>query len=76
MLIADVVNSTALIDPADPEIALQQLDPAVGAMVAAARKFGGTIARVVGDGVKVVFGTPAAMEGSCGRRLLRRIGYA
>jgi class 3 adenylate cyclase/tetratricopeptide (TPR) repeat protein len=46
----------------DPERARELLRPAVDALVEAIRRFGGTVNRVLGDGVMAMFGAPAAME--------------
>jgi class 3 adenylate cyclase/tetratricopeptide (TPR) repeat protein len=62
VLFADIVGSTAMIDGIDLEQARRKLQPAVAAMIQAVHQFGGTVTRVVGDGVKAVFGAPAALE--------------
>ncbi len=50
------------IDASDPEAALERIDPILHAMVDAARRFGGTISHVHGDGVTALFGAPVAQE--------------
>ncbi|MBR0648152.1 AAA family ATPase [Roseomonas terrae] len=62
VLFADIRGSTRLIYNEDPERARELLRPAVDAMVEAIRRFGGTVNRVLGDGVMAMFGAPAAME--------------
>jgi hypothetical protein len=55
------------IDSSDPELALERVDPALTAMVDAARHFGGTISQIRGDGVTVLFGAPVAHEDHAAR---------
>jgi DNA-binding SARP family transcriptional activator/predicted ATPase len=50
------------IDSSDPEATLEQIDPALRAMVDAVQKFGGTISHIRGDGVTALFGAPIAQE--------------
>ena len=50
------------IDGSDPEATLEQIDPALRAMVDAVQKFGGTISHVRGDGITALFGAPVAQE--------------
>ncbi|WP_255568982.1 ATP-binding protein [Neoroseomonas alba] len=83
VLFADIRGSTRLIFNEDPERAREYFRPAMDAMVEAVRRYGGTVNRVVGDGIMAMFGAPVAMEqhalGACCaaihmRDLLRRIG--
>ncbi len=83
VLFADISGSTRLIYNEDPERARELFKPAMDAMVDAVRRFGGTVNRVVGDGIMAMFGAPVAMEqhalGACCAALhmrdaLRRIG--
>ena len=62
VLFADIVSSAALIDKADPEQALLRLEPSLKAMVETIRQLGGTVTRVLGDGVMALFGAPQARE--------------
>lgn len=62
VLFGDVVNSTELIAGRSPEEAKAALTPAVNAMVAAVREFGGTVHSVLGDGVLALFGAPVSQE--------------
>jgi class 3 adenylate cyclase len=57
---ADIVESTAIVEDLDPEDALDQLNPAIQAMRAAVKRFGGTLCREQGDGVMAFFGAPRA----------------
>ena len=50
------------VDGSDPEAALERVDPLLEAMIAAVRRFGGTISHVRGDGVAALFGAPLAHE--------------
>ncbi|MEO3470276.1 AAA family ATPase [Roseomonas sp. CAU 1739] len=83
VLFADIRGSTRLIYNEDPERARELFKPAMDAMGNAVRRFGGTVNRVVGDGIMAMFGAPVAMEqhalGACCAALhmrdaLRRIG--
>ncbi len=83
VLFADIRGSTRLIFNEDPERARDYFRPAVDAMVEVVRRYGGTVNRVVGDGIMAMFGAPVAMEqhalGACCaavqmRDVLRRIG--
>jgi class 3 adenylate cyclase/tetratricopeptide (TPR) repeat protein len=83
VLFADIRGSTRLIYNEDPERARELFKPAMEAMTEAVRRYGGTVNRVVGDGIMAMFGAPAAMEqhalGACCAALhmrdaLRRIG--
>jgi class 3 adenylate cyclase/tetratricopeptide (TPR) repeat protein len=60
ILRADVVHSTGLIAELEPEQALQSLEPALAAMRAAVRQFGGIVSKEMGDGLSAVFGAPVA----------------
>ncbi len=62
VLFGDVVNSTELIAGLSPEEAKTMLTPAVNAMAAAVREFGGTVHSVLGDGVLALFGAPVSQE--------------
>jgi class 3 adenylate cyclase/tetratricopeptide (TPR) repeat protein len=57
---ADIVDSTAIVDGLDPEDALDQLRPAIQAMRAAVKRYGGTLCREQGDGIMAFFGAPRA----------------
>src|SRR3954452_4010917 len=60
ILRADVVHSTDLIAGLEPEEALSRLEPALTAMRAAVRRFGGIVSKEMGDGLAAVFGAPVA----------------
>ncbi|WP_349628027.1 ATP-binding protein [Bradyrhizobium lablabi] len=60
ILRADVVHSTGLIAELDPEEAVSRLEPALAAMRAAVRQFGGIVSKELGDGLAAVFGAPIA----------------
>ena len=62
VLFADIQGSTRLIYSEDPERARELLRPATEAMIEAVRRYGGTVNRVLGDGVMAMFGAPVAME--------------
>src|SRR3954447_22905793 len=60
ILFSDIVESTAIVEGLDPEDALDQLRPAIQAMRAAIKRYGGTLCREQGDGVMAFFGAPRA----------------
>jgi len=62
ILFADIKGSTALIEKLDPEAAEQLLRPPLHRMVAAVRRYEGTVNRVQGDGIMALFGAPIAHE--------------
>ena len=61
-LFADLVGSTALAEPLDPEEARLVVGEAVARMVHAVEEFGGTVKDLAGDGVLALFGAPVAHE--------------
>lgn len=50
------------IDGSDPEATLEHIDPVLSAMIDTARRLGGTISHIRGDGVTALFGAPVAQE--------------
>jgi predicted ATPase/class 3 adenylate cyclase len=60
ILRADITRSTDLVASLDPEEAVGRLEPAMKAMRAAVRQFGGVISKEMGDGLAAVFGAPVA----------------
>ena len=60
ILRADIVRSTDLVAELDPEEAVLRLEPALTAMRAAVRQFGGVVSKEMGDGLAAVFGAPVA----------------
>jgi len=63
VLFVDIVDSTKMIAGLDAEEAMDRLRPVLAAMSRAVRRFDGTILRSLGDGLKVAFGAPRALEG-------------
>lgn len=63
VMFADIVGSTELISNLDPEQALDRLKPALETMCTTVARFSGTVIRITGDGVMVLFGAPRAQEG-------------
>ena len=74
VLFCDLVGSTALSGAIDPEplgtLIRRYQDAAVGAIV----RFGGFVARVMGDGVLAYFGFPRAFEDAAERAVRAAIG--
>jgi class 3 adenylate cyclase/tetratricopeptide (TPR) repeat protein len=62
ILRADLVHSTDLIAELEPEQAVSRLEPALTAMRAAVRQFGGIVSKELGDGLTAVFGAPMAND--------------
>ena len=62
VLFADVVGSTALADRMDPEDWSGIIRQVIEIMARSVSRYGGTVVRVMGDGVLAVFGAPTAHE--------------
>ena len=80
ILRADVIDSTGLVAELEPEEAISRLEPALAAMRAAVRQFGGIVSKELGDGIAAVFGAPIADDNhaplAChaALELVRRVG--
>lgn len=62
ILFADVVGSTAVAEQMDAEAWAEVADEALTRMSAVVDRYGGTVARLMGDGVLAFFGAPTAHE--------------
>jgi class 3 adenylate cyclase/tetratricopeptide (TPR) repeat protein len=62
VLFADVVDSTAMGDVVDPETIAEIMNGAFSFFNASVARFGGTVARLMGDAVLAIFGAPVAHE--------------
>jgi class 3 adenylate cyclase/tetratricopeptide (TPR) repeat protein len=62
VLFADVARSTALAEELDPEDWAAVMNGAFGFMNGAVSRYGGTVARLMGDAVLAFFGAPIAQE--------------
>jgi class 3 adenylate cyclase/tetratricopeptide (TPR) repeat protein len=62
VLFADVVGSTALAERLDPEIWAELMNGAFAFMNEAVARYGGTVGRLMGDGILAFFGAPVAHE--------------
>ena len=62
VIFADISNSTALIDRADPEDAMRRMLPTIDAMRRAVENYDGIVNKVQGDGVMALFGAPISHE--------------
>ena len=77
ILFCDIVGSTALSEKLDPEDVLKIMDGALGAFSDAVSEFGGTVARLMGDGLLAFFGAPIGREDDavravrCGLAIIR-----
>ncbi len=74
VLFADVVRSTALAEQLDPEDWAAIMNGGFAFMNAAVTRFGGTVARLMGDAVLALFGAPLAHEDDAERAV--RAGLA
>jgi class 3 adenylate cyclase len=61
-LFVDIKGSTELMESLDPEEAREIVDPALGIMVEAVRRYEGYVVQSTGDGVFALFGAPVACE--------------
>jgi class 3 adenylate cyclase/tetratricopeptide (TPR) repeat protein len=68
-LFADIKGSMELIENLDPEQARNIIDPALGLMMEAIRRYGGHIVQSTGDGIFAIFGAPVAHEDHAQRAL-------
>ena len=62
MLFCDVVGSTAMAETLDPEDWIEIMNGAFERMTAPIERYGGTIARLMGDAIFAFFGAPTAHE--------------
>lgn len=58
----DIVNSSQMVIPEDPEDAYDQLSGLIDIMRRHVAAFGGTLCQTLGDGIYAVFGAPVAQE--------------
>jgi class 3 adenylate cyclase len=70
VLFADVVNSTGLAESLDPEDWTEIMDGAFEHLTAPIRRYDGTVARLMGDGMLAFFGAPVAHEADPQRAVL------
>lgn len=70
VLFADVVNSTGLAEKLDPEDWTEIMNEAFPCMTAPIKRYGGTVARLMGDGLLAFFGAPVAHEDDPQRAVL------
>jgi class 3 adenylate cyclase len=79
VLFADIANSTAIAERMDPEDWTGVVDRVFSTMNAIVRRYDGTVARLMGDGLLAFFGAPLAHEDDperavrCGLDLVRGI---
>ncbi|MBK5108213.1 MAG: AAA family ATPase, partial [Anaerolineales bacterium] len=62
ILFADVTGSTAMAESLDPEEWAEIMNEAFGYMTGPVLRYGGTVARLMGDSVLAFFGAPTAHE--------------
>ncbi|HSS61361.1 MAG TPA: adenylate/guanylate cyclase domain-containing protein [Candidatus Limnocylindrales bacterium] len=79
VLFADIAGSTSIAEQLDPEDWTSLVGEALGRMNQAVERYGGTVARLMGDGVLAFFGAPVAHEDDperavrCGLDMVRAI---
>jgi len=79
VLFADIAGSTAIAERLDPEDWTELVSEAFARMNSTIERYGGTIARLMGDGVLAFFGAPVAHEDDperavrCGLDMVREI---
>jgi len=69
VMFCELVGLGALTAKLDPEDTADLIRAAQGAIAAAVARFGGHVAKWVGDGATIYYGYPRAHEDGCGRRL-------
>ena len=62
VLFADMVDSTTIGEKLDPEQVAEIMNGAFGFLNASVTKYGGTVARLLGDAIIAFFGAPVAHE--------------
>jgi class 3 adenylate cyclase len=62
VLFADLKGSMELVADREPEKARRLLDPVLEHMCEAVEQYGGTVSKVMGDGIMALFGAPIAAE--------------
>ena len=70
MLFSDVVGSTALAAQLDPEEWAEIMNEAFPYLIAPVERYGGTVARLMGDAILAFFGAPVAHEDDPQRAIL------
>jgi class 3 adenylate cyclase/tetratricopeptide (TPR) repeat protein len=80
VLFADVSGSLSLIAKRDPETADAMLSEIIDLMTAVVHRFGGTVNKIVGDGVMALFGAPVTLEdhavrAACAAVAMRETNY-
>ncbi len=70
VLFCDVVSSTALASQLDPEDWAEIMEEVFPALIAPVEKYGGTVARLMGDAILAFFGAPQAHEDDPQRAIL------
>ncbi|MGQ0668421.1 MAG: adenylate/guanylate cyclase domain-containing protein, partial [Actinomycetota bacterium] len=69
-LFADLVGSTTIGERFDPEDAREIVSGAIGFMIEAVERYGGTVKDLAGDGVLALFGAPVSHEDDVERAVL------
>jgi len=70
VLFADIANSSAYIRDMDPEDSVRAMERPLEIMIAAVRRYEGTLAHVQGDGIMAIFGAPQGHEDDAVRACL------
>jgi class 3 adenylate cyclase len=70
VLFCDVAGSTAMAERMDPEEWAEVMNEAFGLIIAPVNRYGGTVARLLGDALMAYFGAPVAHEDDPERAVL------
>jgi class 3 adenylate cyclase len=70
ILFSDVTGSTAMAEQLDPEEWAEIMDDAFDYLIAPIHRYGGTVARLMGDAIMAFFGAPVAHEDDPQRAVL------
>ncbi len=74
ILFCDVKGSTAFAEHLDPEEWAEIMNAAFSYLIEPVQRYGGTVARLMGDAILAFFGAPAAHEDDPQRRGAGRAG--
>jgi class 3 adenylate cyclase len=74
ILFCDVKGSTALAESLDPEEWAEIMNAAFGYLIGPVQRYGGTVARLMGDAILAFFGAPSAHEDDPQRAVLAGLG--
>jgi len=74
VLLADIADSTAIGEQLGPERSKFLFDEVIRLIATEAKRFGGTVAQLTGDGLYALFGVPTAHEDDAERAVRAALG--